>query len=385
NPTGSLNAVNPNEDLPGPANVQATNDTLLGLEDLAHGTNDDGVPFILVDGAPFTTRSGLDLALSRVEQKRMEHVLKDIESRRLQLLEDTEPPPELDMPINLSARALAELKAAEEEQRFQKDMYDLTFWPPEEENDDTCITPTMSTNCNTSIEEVILKLEQLRGSPKHIPVPETEAPTAELPQRPGIQRQGTFDIKRKDEGNKELGPDIAIIEEPTTKKPQSPKPVYQGGIPSIISHKRLEKSPENPSITVRGRQITKQIGDLLVELCTLNQQNKRLLNEGSSHSFLVTISPAGGASNCSIKPITDSKFSHLRLSWSPSSFNIISHSQRAKSELNCSISGRNSLAPYPSKQEFPEERVRSQFMQKTPSSFLKVSSPAKYYQGRKRD
>ncbi|KAH8247653.1 hypothetical protein KR038_007599, partial [Drosophila bunnanda] len=306
-----MNAVNADthfamEDQTGTANVVNTGGTLVGLEDLAHGTNESGTPFILVDGAAYTTRSSLDLALSRVEKKRMDQVLKDIDGSGLPQIEDTGPPPELDMSINLSSGALAERQAAEEERRFQKDISELTFWPPEDDSTST-IPTTPSHHSNTSIEQVILKLEQMRGLTKQVPPPNTpiETPIAKLSERPGIQRQGTFDIKRTNEGDKDKGPVLAIVNPTTSKKPQLLKPTYRGGIPSIIRRQHPSKSPENKYLTVRARQLINHIGDRFVELCTMyEEENDRVLNEGETYSYLVSISPADGASNCEIEPIT---------------------------------------------------------------------------------
>ncbi|XP_020809414.1 uncharacterized protein LOC110185071 [Drosophila serrata] len=395
NPVAPLNAVEANdsylgmEDLSRPSNIVNASDTLIGLEDMAHGTNDDGIPFILVDGAAYTTRSSLDLALSRVEQKRMDQIIMQIDSSDLPQIEDTGPPPELDMDINLSSGALAQRRAAEDERRFQKDISELTFWPPETE--ETVTTPTTQSHSSiSSMEQVILKLDQMRGSTKQVPPPSTETPVAKLPVRPGIQRQGTFDIKRNKEGDRDKGPDIAIICPATSKNSQLHKTLYQAGIPSLISRKHPSKSPGNEFITVRAGQLINHIGDHFVELCRLyEEENNRVLNEGSTYTYLVTISPANGASNCTIDPISDSEVNYLCLSRNSLSSHTISNLKCSKSELSTSVVGRHSPAAGPlkhgAKVTYTEERGRSQFLRKTTSSIVNIASPAKYYQGRKRD
>ncbi|KAH8280816.1 hypothetical protein KR054_000252, partial [Drosophila jambulina] len=341
-----------------PPNVSNTSDTLEGLEDLANEMNDQGLPFILVDSAACTTRSALDLALKKVEQKGWEWVLNDIDSSDLPQLEDTEPPPELDMDINLSKKVLAERRNEEQKRKFEKDISELTLWPPED--DDICATPTTmrdNINTNTNIEEIVVKLNKLR---------DTETPIDKLNGRPGIQRQGTFVIKRKDEVEKDSGSDSG-----TAKKPPI-KPSYKGGIPSLISHPA--KSLKNEHVTQKAKQLVNQIGDLFVELSSLyHQKDNSALSEGT---FLVTISPVDGTSNCSIQQITDPKFKHLCLTKNLSTSNT-------KTEPN-----RNSPSSSPFKLASPvsysEERARSQFLHKTPSSILNIPSPAKYYQSRKR-
>ncbi|KAH8241265.1 hypothetical protein KR032_005716 [Drosophila birchii] len=386
-----MNAIDANdtlrgvEDRAGPSNVVNTNDTLLGLEDLAHGTNDQGMPFIMVDSAECTSRSDLELALSRVEQKRMQQVLDDIDSRDLPQLHDTGPPPELDMKINLGQKALAERIAAEEEQRFCRDISELTFWTPEEDKACTSIRTTTSPNTNTTIDQVILKLDQLRSLAKQVQPRNTETPTAKLPERPGLHRQGTFDIKRKNEGDKDSGPDIANAGAASSKKPQAQKAPYRGGIPSL----RKKEFPEKKFHSVKARQLMNHIADSFTELSALyEEEHNGVMSEGSVYCYMVTIRVVGGTPNCSIEPLSETEFNQLCVSQNQSSETIY-HPKRSKSEINSCVIGRNFSRATPFKQDTPytysEERGRPKAFHKTPCSLVNNPSPAKYYPGRKRD
>lgn len=373
----------PNTDTAGPSNVINTRDNLLGLEDLAHGADEHGIPFILVDAVACTTRCDLDKALNQLEQKRMEHVIRHIEDSMLPMLDGTKPPPELDMTITLSAEALAEVRAAEEERRFLKDMSDLTFWTPEEEQEEIGTNPTTTAEeplakSKTDLEQVRLKLEKLVPSPEGTAVSTTK--------RPGIQRQGTFEIKRKKE-DKNMGSE-------NTK-----------GAKTTEGQKCTEKPPDNPKEFSRTQQIINQVGDLLVEFSTQNQKN-RVLTEGASYSYMVTISPVNGASNCVIQAMKEEKSSNIKdakhrqnqpvsgqlpISQNPQ-INIFAPPNRVRPEASASpnVIERKSHGPgasiiQPSTVKFVEQRSRSQLLAKVPCSFLKVPAPAKYCHGRMRD
>jgi len=105
----SRKATSPDPEQPGPSNAVNPEDNSSDMENRPQspGEDDQAVPFILVDCSAYTVRSDMEAVLSQVEKGRMEKVQALIGGNEVPQLEDVTPPPELDMPINLSSRALA--------------------------------------------------------------------------------------------------------------------------------------------------------------------------------------------------------------------------------------------------------------------------------------
>ncbi|KAH8382322.1 hypothetical protein KR009_002917 [Drosophila setifemur] len=372
---------NLNPEAPGPSIVANGEDDLGGIADLAQGENEEGVPFILVDCAPCTTRSELDAALSEVENKRMQDLVEDVELNNLEKLEDVSPPPELDMPVNLGINDLANLKAIEDEESFQEDMRSLCIASLEEET-------KILQHTTSNLELLRSKLEKLKSLQDTVILSEIDEKTspATPPQNPGIRRQATFDVKR------EKGSGIVQREIKSTT--------------DIVINPRL---PGIRKVASTSEQIIRKIGDLLMQL-QVQQDGCEVLEEGSSHSYLVTISPADNLSNCSIKAITDLKtanrkvvvppqnrgLSHLPLPRTPA-ITIHSAPERKSNRPRLSMnslkidvfsSGGNSHFPKAAPLNISESsssRTKSPYMRKRPGTYLKVPSPARYCHGRKRD
>ncbi|XP_050744967.1 uncharacterized protein LOC108024395 isoform X2 [Drosophila biarmipes] len=333
---GSSNAVNP-EDNPSDMENQP----------LSPDEDDQAVPFILVDCAAYTVRSDLEAVLSQVEKERMEKVQAHIGDTPQ--LEDVSPPPELDLPINLSSRALAELKNAEDERRFQEDLknFRVDGVDAEEEERMTLSERNLLLQTTANLEQIRLKLEQLKKLQEEIMLESEESvleltASAEAPERPGLRREGTFDIERDDE-----------------------------------------------------KKIISQIGELLMKL-QLKQEDRKLLTEGSSYSYMVTIKPAGGASNCTVRAITklksrDSKIAieakKLKTSKAPL-INIFSPASLGERQSSMTMTNHgldeSSFGPM-SLPETSSSRVKSPFLRRRACSYLKVPTPARFCHGKKRD
>ncbi|XP_017083983.2 uncharacterized protein LOC108116556 isoform X1 [Drosophila eugracilis] len=366
----------PNLDQPGPSNVVNPEDSQSNKENKSLVVEDQGVPFILVDCSTYTVRSDLESALSQVEKVRMEKVQRDIDELQLPQLEDVTPPPELDMPINLGAKAMAKMKYEEDERRFKEDLQNLKISVPERDpfsfGDLTKFEMRQSENkllqqTATNLEQIRCKLEHLKSLQDGMTAPKVTV-TPLMPERPVIRREGTFDVKREDDPNGEITEALA------------PNPTI-----NLLSERR-KPIPDT-------KQIINQIGDLLMKL-QLQQNDSKSLDEGSLYSYMVTIKPAGGVSNCSVQPITDLKsredrtagqVNNLRFSQAPS-INIFSPANGdgtrpgVSSNLIDESSFRTTSLP-----EISSTPVKSPFLGKRPGSFLKVPTPTRFCHGRKRD
>ncbi|KAH8356387.1 hypothetical protein KR084_009554 [Drosophila pseudotakahashii] len=377
----SRRASSPDPEQAGPSNAVNMEDNHSDLEDQSHGEDGQGVPFILVDCTAFTIRSELEAALSQVERERMEAVQADIESKHVPQLEDVEPPPELDMPINLSSLALAKLKDAEDERRFREDLRNLRIAGVEEEEE--VLVPSISSTKSISemsqsesklllkttanLEKIRLKLEQLKNLQEEIMSVESVTEVAPaVPERPGLRREGTFDIEC-DRDQKVDHPEIPIAPADRQTKKYIPE----------------------------TEQIISQIGDLLVKL-QLQHEESEVLDEGSSYSYMVSIKPAGGASNCSVHAITNFQSrgarkavpsNNLRVSQVPS-INIFSPASVGGTEApQFAMSSRcidgSSFGPMSLPETCSSSRVKSPFLRRRPCSYLKVPTPARFCHGRK--
>nr|XP_016931653.1 uncharacterized protein LOC108011096 isoform X1 [Drosophila suzukii] len=371
----SRKATSPDPEQPGPSNAVNPEDNPSDMEyqPQSPGEDDQAVPFILVDCSAYTVRSDLEAVLSQVENERMEKVQALIGGNEVPQLEDVTPPPELDMPINLSSRALAKLKDAEDERRFQEDLRNLRIEgvDAEEEEKMTLSERNLLLQTTSNLEQIRLKLEQLKKLQEEMmlesteSVPEITAPPA-VSDRPGLRREGTFEIER-DGDEKVDHPEIST-------KPVSKKQKF----------------------TPTTEQIISQIGDLLMKL-QLKHEDTKVLNEGSSYSYMVTIKPAGGASNCTVRAITkvkslESKIAieakKLKASQAPI-INIFSPASLGEKEatpmtMTSHCIDESSFGPM-SLPETSSSRVKSPILRRRASSYLKVPTPARYCHGKKRE
>ncbi|KAH8326661.1 hypothetical protein KR067_011625 [Drosophila pandora] len=421
--------------------VSQAENSLAGIEDLSSGSDDQGVPFILVDSAVVHTRSDLDAALNLVEKRRMKMVEADSEDNHLLLLEDVSPPPELDLTINLGSREEAKLKADEDERRFQEDLQSLCLSSFSRDEDITpAITDSISTEplnkstatkssveesrlllqTTSNLEQIRIKLEELRKLQDAImvsePVPEP------VNSRPSIRRQATFDIKRERGGagsrHAISPPVISVDAEDSLKQSQTLKQTKAPVIihtPSRSSTSLSSTSGGRKSPPLNTQQIINKIGDLLMQL-QLQQEEGQALDEGSSYSYMVTFVPRGGVAKCSVQAITDLKpttrkavvqpqarqtCSQLPVSrtpiiniFSPSGTRLEStqlplRSQASQLSVN-TLKLEGSVLPFShvAPLNLPESsscRVKSPYMRKRPGTYLKVPAPARYCHGRKRD
>ncbi|XP_016989155.2 uncharacterized protein LOC108051534 [Drosophila rhopaloa] len=412
----SRGVLPPGPDPPGSSNVVNSEDFQSETDDRTHEVGDQGAPFILVDCMALKDLIDLDATLCQVERNRMEKVEDEIGGNYGIPLEDVTPPPELDMPINLSSKELARLKAAEDERRFNEDMRNLTISRTEEDEEVTSDTTEHKVNSisdvalnesklllqtTSNLEQIRSKLEQLRDLQEQIlladSVPEVVAASSVL-ERPSIRRQGTFDIKRDGDKNVDY-PDIAPEASeaktqsqsrtlPITRRARIRAKITSSG---TISRSERSKSVDGQKVTSENEQIISQIGDLLMKL-QLHHEQGSVLDEGSSYSFMVTIKPAGGASNCSVHAITDLKSRERKTSVQPQDFqspsiNIFSPAngtEVAELSLSSRCVNGNSFLPI-SVPETSSMRVKSPYLRKRPCSYLKVPAPARYCHGRKRD
>lgn len=156
-------------------------------------------PFILVDGVCPRNRQELHLALSKCEERRMKCIQR--ECSVLPLLKYTKPPTYAEL-------TTTEEQNAKEEEEFQEDLKQLCI--AELNMGDTrettgTITPIAHATSDEDLlrnkkrlEKIRLQLEELRqkqdGS-KLSPCSEKDFPLV-TKKKPGLLRQGTFDVKR---------------------------------------------------------------------------------------------------------------------------------------------------------------------------------------------
>ncbi|XP_017046535.1 uncharacterized protein LOC108091709 [Drosophila ficusphila] len=415
-----------NLEQPGPSHFVSSEESQSDIENQAIVSFESGVPFILVDGLPISDRYDLEESLYQMEEERMKKVTSEIENNPGSELDDVEPPSELDLPIILSAKALAKIKAKQDEIRFQEDLRSLRISRPEddEEVNDSAIVPESQRNCElevflnesklllqttSNLEQIRCKLEQLKNLQEQImmakSVHEVEIPSS-IPERPSIRRQATFDIKR-DGDQKGDHPEVFIDPADCPRKSQSLTreiPTIQRSkgtfnIPNSVILRNREKSmpTEFPKESLGTQQIISQIGNLLMKL-QLQRDNSKVLEEGSSYSYMVTIKPAGGNPNCSVHAITSLKSREVKPIAQPQNLrppqapliNVFTpaNTMRSSDASQISISSRSTDGNSFATMSLPEPsslRVKSPYLRKRPCSFLKVPAPARYCHGRKRD
>ncbi|EDX14068.1 GD18374 [Drosophila simulans] len=345
----------PKVEPPKPSRVVNTEAIPLNVEAKSQEIDDQAAPFILVDCANSADRSDLEAILSSIEKERMKRVQADIEQQCFPLLEDIEPPPELDMPINLSSQALVKLNEAESERRFKEDLETLSIAGLEWEKD-TSITITSNLLSDMTIEDSKLLLRTMAG----------------------LRRQDTFEIEPK-KNQKIRYPEVSTKSAVSERKPL-PLTAKGGKCVKVISE---------------TDKIFSQIGDLLVKL-QLQHEGSNVLKKGSSYSYMVNIKPTGSASNCSVYAITKLKSHEIkethaenqRTSHAPF-INILYRGNGGLVETSplptttrC-IEG-SSIGPM-SLRETPSSRIKPPFVRKRPCSYLRVPTPVKFCHGRKKN
>ncbi|XP_052855572.1 uncharacterized protein LOC128264228 [Drosophila gunungcola] len=383
---------------------QPGSSSVVNTDDVRSENDDQAVPFILVDCTALADRSDLDAALSQVERERMERVEEDIDGQHVPQLEDVEPPPELDMPINLGSRELARLKAAEDERRFQEDLRNLSIFERDEDEKVTSNTTKsiselalnegkLLLQTTYNLDQIRIKLEQLRDLQEQILSAETNPPQvvapSPIPERPSICRQGTFDIKR----DREKKGDQPVCKVHTTRSLSRALPnTRREKVKSTLMAKTPScdtlRKGEGAKISSGTQQIISQIGDLLMKL-QIQRGGCSNLDEGSSYSYVVTIKPAEGVSNCSVHAITDPKSRQMKATVQPrishQAINIFSPANGTPElRLSSSYVYENLLPPM-SRPESQSTRLKAPILRKRPCPYLKVPTPASYCHGMKRD
>ncbi|XP_022209478.2 uncharacterized protein LOC111065559 [Drosophila obscura] len=152
-PTGTSNSANATC----VSSNNAGNRNLAGTEEVDQATS-DGVPFIFVDAMPLTHCPLSDPELAQIEAKRMAQVLAECD-QLLERLEDTKPPPELDLPSTMTAVN----ENVDDETRFLEELQQLCIFPMKEKEQHG---------------------EEMRNF------------RSQTSERPGISRQATFAIDR---------------------------------------------------------------------------------------------------------------------------------------------------------------------------------------------
>ncbi|XP_032578675.1 uncharacterized protein LOC6607588 [Drosophila sechellia] len=382
----------PKVEPPKPSRVVNTEAIPLKAEAKSQEIDDQAAPFILVDCANSADRSDLEAILSSIEKERMKRVQADIEQQCFPLLEDIEPPPELDMPINLSSQALVKLNDAESERRFKEDLESLSIAGLEWEKD-TSITITSNLLSDMTIEDsklllrtmagmkqICCTLEQMKNVPGKIgsaePTPQSNG--TNLIPLSGLRRQDTFEIEPK-KNQKIRYPEVSTKSAVSERK-HLPLTAKGGKCEKVISE---------------TDKIFSQIGDLLVKL-QLQHEGSKVLKKGSSYSYMVNIKPTGSASNCSVYAITKLKSHEIkethaenqRTSHAPF-INILYRGNGGLVETSplptttrC-IEG-SSIGPM-SLRETPSSRIKPPFVRKRPCSYLRVPTPVKFCHGRKKN
>lgn len=376
----------PKVEQPEPSRVVNTEPIRLNVEPQSQEIDDQAAPFILVDCAKYEDRSDLEAMLSCIEKERMKKVQVDIEQQYFPLLEDEEPPPELDIPLNLSSQALAVLNDADNERRFKEDLESLSIAGLEEKDTSISITNMKIEDSKLlfrtmpGMNQICCTLEQMKNVHGKIgpAEPTPQARCTSLIPLSGLRRQDTFEIKRK-KNQKIRYPEVSTKSAISERK-HLPLTAKGGKCEKVISE---------------TDKIFSQIGDLLVKL-QLQHEGSKVLNKGSSYSYMVNIKPAGGASNCSVYALTKLK-SHeveethaenLRTSHAPL-INILYPGRGGLMETSeLSTTARcidGSSIGSMSLRETPSSKIKPSFLRKRPSSHLRAANPVKFCHGRKKN
>ncbi|KAH8414277.1 hypothetical protein KR215_001827 [Drosophila sulfurigaster] len=182
-------------------NTTTTNARLTGLEDLAQFDN-DGMPFILVDGICTRNRQQLNLALSKCEKRRMKWIqrkccvlpllkyMKPAMRAEPMTLEEKDARAELEFDEDLKQLCITELT---EEENYHREGTQTPLGHSASSENLLHNTPRLKEICS-QLEE--LRLKQMKESPI-APSSKLVSPLMQC-DRPKFLRQGTFDVKRDD-------------------------------------------------------------------------------------------------------------------------------------------------------------------------------------------
>lgn len=276
---------------------------------------DNGVmPFILVDGIDTRSRHNLQVALAKVEKKRMKAVQKDC--RTLPLLEYTRPAICSD-PTNESE------KATKDALDFEADLHMMCLnIPPEDEslNDTGGGTPipyaasTENLHINKKrLEEIRQKLDIIRqsqGSETPLSSYDTQS-TDETVFEPKLTRQSTFEVPCY---NQLINPQQSLnnVKESLFSPPQLTQADTNNPDRNVTrtdsknnlfknkSYYEMHRAKSNETCESQSStelpNIINQIGDLLLQLPNQQNEKKKLENTKAPLSYLVTISPTADVS-----------------------------------------------------------------------------------------
>lgn len=297
------------------------------VKDTLQGDN-NGMPFILVDGINMRSRHDLKVALSKVEKKRMKAIQKDC--RSLPLLEYTRPPALTDPSNEFEKEAM-------EEMDFEDDLrmlcLDLPF-KDEGQNESGSITPIPFSASTEDLQKNMKGLEEIRQRLKKIRnSQESEISvsghdthlTDETVKEPKLTRQYTFEVQSYDQL---VNPKQSLTNSASNKSinikealPSSQK--LTGAVTKNqnqnVNTNNLLKNKSNNDMQGRNNKpckskssteipkIINQIGDLLLQLPYQQNEKKKLETTKRPLAYLVTISPTADVSVESVDSETESK------------------------------------------------------------------------------
>lgn len=308
--------------------------------------DNDGMPFILVDAVNMRNRHQLQVALAKIERKRMETIEK--ECSLLPLLTYTREPKTI--------RPISEFeKEIQDELEFEADlkMLSLDLLSGDEQKDTLycteSTTPIPYVNSAENLQknekklnEIRQKLQKLRRSQQCETANQSSAHSAALTYQtvsePKLTRQGTFEVPPEEQ----LANSKHLVKH-SVSSPVCLKSInVRAGIPSpqkltrsatihssaecpngypikkcsttyLFKNKSYNEMQTNNNKTSKKQSSTElpkiinQIGDLLLQLPNQQQEIKKLEPKKGPLSYLVTISPTANVSVESAKSQTDSK------------------------------------------------------------------------------
>lgn len=308
--------------------------------------DNDGMPFILVDAENMRNRYQLQVALAKIERKRMETIEK--ECSLLPLLTYTREPK--------SIKTISESeKEIQDELEFEADlkMLSLDILSGDEKKDNlysagsTTPIPYASSAENLHknvkrLDEIRQKLEKLRRSQQSETAKQTSGHNAafayQTVSEPKLTRQGTFEVPPEEQltNSKHLVKNSASnpvclkssnikVELPFSQKLTRSATIHSSAeCPNEYTIKKssttyLFKNKSYNEMQTKNNKTSKkksstelpkiinQIGDLLLQLPNQQQEIKKLEPKKGPLSYLVTISPTANVSMESVKSQTDSK------------------------------------------------------------------------------
>lgn len=306
--------------------------------------DNDGMPFILVDAVNMRNRYQLQVALAKIERKRMETIEK--ECSILPLLTYTREPKSI-------KRVSESEKEIQDELEFETDleMLSLNILSGDEKKDSLyragSTTPipyaTSAENLYKNekrLDEIRQKLEELRRLQQSETAKQSDNNAAlayQTVSEPKLTRQGTFEVPPeeqltnskhlvKNSASSPLCPSSNVKVEPSSPQKlmrsatihssaECPNgyPIKKGSTTYLFKNKSYNEMETKNNKTSKKQSSTElpkiinQIGDLLLQLPNQQQEIKKLEPKKGPLSYLVTISPTANVSMESVKSQTDSK------------------------------------------------------------------------------